>query len=116
MILIQHNEKGIQEIVSSMLAGAGYKFCAVTSLEEMWDALGSGDSYELLLCKVRESLESGMLERVVKRFPNIPVVVWGAQPEELFLEAVSKGAAGYLRAAFEREQLLAVVRRELSAK
>jgi DNA-binding NtrC family response regulator len=114
MILIQHDIETIQEIVGKMLASAGYKCRSVTSLAETWDALSSDDTIELLLCKVAESLESGMLERVVENFPNVPVIVWGGRPESVFLEAVSKGAAGCLPVPFEKEELLAVVRRGLA--
>jgi DNA-binding NtrC family response regulator len=111
-ILVQHNEETIREIVSSMLGGA--RNCRVaTSPTEAWGILSAGEAVALLLCKVVESLEEGLIERVVERFPDVPVIVWGNRPIPMFLEAVRKGAYDYLPLPFEREQLLVIVRRAL---
>jgi len=60
-----------------------------------------------------ESLENGLIESVAKRFPRIPVVVWGCRPLPPFFEAMSKGAYDYIQVPFMREQLLDVVHRGL---
>jgi DNA-binding NtrC family response regulator len=92
---------------------AGYKCRGAASPAEAWDILSSGEAVGLLLCKVVESLEDRLIERVVKRFPDIPVVVWGAQPIPTFMEALRKGAYDYLDLPFERDQLLVIIRRAL---
>jgi DNA-binding NtrC family response regulator len=113
MILIQHEDETVREFASFMLTSAGYECRWATSPTEAWDILRSEEAVELLLCKVMESLEDGLIERVVERFPDIPVVVWGARPIPMFLEAIRKGAYDYLPLPFEREQLLVIVRRAL---
>lgn len=113
MILVQHNEETIREIVSSMLNGAKYECRGAASPAEAWDILSSGEAVELLFCKVMESLEEKLIERVIKRFPDIPVIVWGIRPIPLFMEAIGKGAYDYLPLPFERDQLLLAVRRAL---
>jgi two-component system nitrogen regulation response regulator GlnG len=113
MILIQHELETMRELGSAMLTSSGYECREAISPKEVWDILNSGKAFELLICKVMESLEDGLIERVVERFPDIPVVVWGCRPLPPFLEAMSKGAYDYLPVPFEREQLLAVVHRGL---
>lgn len=113
MILIQYELETLREVATAMLTQAGYECRATTSPTEAWDILNSGEAIELLLCKVMESLESGLIESVSERFPNTPVVVWGCRPLPPFLEAMGKGAYDYLQVPFIREQLLAVVRRGL---
>jgi CheY-like chemotaxis protein len=75
MILIQHEDETVREFASFMLTSAGYECRWATSPTEAWDILRSEEAVELLLCKVMESLEDGLIERVVERFPDIPVVV-----------------------------------------
>ena len=115
-ILVQHQEETIREIAFCMLTPAGYKCRGAASPAEAWDILRSGEAVGLLLCKVVESLEEGLIERVVERFPDIPVVVWGARPIPTFLEALGKGAYDYLSLPFECEQLLVIVRRALECR
>jgi DNA-binding NtrC family response regulator len=112
-ILVQHNDETMREIVSSMLTGARHECRGAASPAEAWDILCSGAAVDLLLCKVMESLEEELIERVVERFPDIPAIVWGNRPIPMFLEAVRKGAYDYLLLPFEREQLLVIVRRAL---
>jgi two-component system, NtrC family, C4-dicarboxylate transport response regulator DctD len=113
MILIQHELETLRELATAILTPAGYKCRAAISPTEAWGILNSGEAVELLLCKVMESLEDGLIERAVEKFPDIPVVVWGCRPLPPFLEAMSKGAYDYLQVPFMREQLLAAVRRGL---
>jgi DNA-binding NtrC family response regulator len=68
----------------------------------------------LLLCGVMESSEDGLVERMTKQFPDIPVLVLsGCEEFSIFSPALRLGAYDYLVKPFEREQLLAVVRRAL---
>ena len=115
-ILVQHQEESIREITSSLLTSAGYECRGATSPAEAWDILSSGEAVGLLLCKVVESLENKLIERVVERFPDIPVVVWGARPIPTFMLALRMGAYDYLSLPFERDQLLVIVRRALECR
>ncbi len=56
----------------------------------------------------------GLLERATKRYPDIPVVIVTAIHDiSVVLETIRNGAFDYLKKPFEREQLLATVRRAL---
>jgi len=96
-----------------MLAADDYKCQQAASPKEALDILNSGEESHLLLCNLSESLETGLIERVTERFPDIPVVMTGAQPISLFLRALRMGAYDYLAVPFERELLLVVVRRAI---
>ncbi len=115
-ILVQHQEEGIREVGSVVLNGAGYECREAASPAEAWDILCSGAAVDLLFCKVMESLEEGLIERVIKRFPDITVIVWGAwrAPIPMFLEALRNGAYDYLQVPFERDELLVIIRRSES--
>ena len=56
----------------------------------------------------------GLLERTEHQYPDMPVVmVTGVHDVSVALSAIRNGAFDYLMKPFEREQLVAVVRRAL---
>ena len=112
-ILVQHNEEPVREISASMLTSAGYECRQAASLGEALEILRSDDEFALLLCKVVESVEEELFERMAERVPDIPAVVWGCRPVPVFLDALRQGAYDYIMVPFEREQLLNVARRTM---
>ena len=115
-ILVVDDEDAIREIVSSMLASAGYACKQAASGVEALDLLNSGEQFELLLSDLMMAdLDGlGLLERVKERFPDMPVVMVTAVHDiSVALGALRNGAYDYLLKPFEREQLLATVRRAL---
>ena len=99
-----------------MLTPAGY---------QCWEAIGGLNALALLEARekfdlivtdlVNDGLGGiGLLERANERFPDIPVVLMTTVRRIGYaLEAVRNGAYDYLLKPFEREQLLAFVRRAL---
>jgi putative nucleotidyltransferase with HDIG domain len=88
----------------------------VTSGPEAIAALQSSDKYALLLSDLAmEGMDGfGLLERVRRLHPQIPIVMVTAVHDiSVALEAIRKGAYDYLLKPFEREQLIATVRRAL---
>src|SRR2546423_1335095 len=78
--------------------------------------LESGEGFELMLSDVmRTNLDGiGLLEKTKERFPDMPVVMVTAVHDiSVALAALRNGAYDYLLKPFEREQLLATVRRAL---
>jgi DNA-binding NtrC family response regulator len=112
-ILMQHNEEPIREICASLLTSEGYEIRQATSPEEALEILRSDDEFALLLCKVVESVEEKLFERLAETGPDIPAVVWGCRPVPVFLNALREGAHDYIAVPFEREELLNVVRRAI---
>src|SRR5882724_1777836 len=115
-ILVVDDEETIREIVSSMLTHAHYKCRQAASGLEAIALLDSGEEFELMLSDLMMAdLDGiGLLERTKERFTDMPVVMVTAVHDiSVALAAIRNGAYDYLLKPFEREQLLATVRRAL---
>src|ERR1022692_882808 len=115
-ILVVDDEEPIREIVASMLGTAGYACKQAASGMEALAVLTSGEEFELMLSDLMMAdLDGiGLLERTKERFPDLPVVMVTAVHDiSVALAAIRNGAYDYLLKPFEREQLLATVRRAL---
>ncbi len=115
-ILVVDDEETIREIVTSMLTSANYKCRQARSGVEALSLLDSGEEFELMLSDLMmaELDGIGLLERTKEKFPDMPVVMVTAVHDiSVALGAIRNGAYDYLLKPFEREQLLATVRRAL---
>jgi len=115
-ILVVDDEEAIREIVCSMLTAANYKCGQASSGVNALALLESGEQFELMLSDLMmaELDGIGLLERTKERFPDMPVVMVTAVHDiSVALQAIRNGAYDYLLKPFEREQLLATVRRAL---
>lgn len=115
-ILVVDDEEPIREIVCSMLQNAGYQCRQAASGLDALAALDTGEQFELMLSDLMmpELDGIGLLERVKEKFPDMPVVMVTAVHDiSVALAAIRNGAYDYLLKPFEREQLLAMVRRAL---
>ncbi len=115
-ILIVDDEEAIREIVASMLTMAGYDCKQAGSGLEALAILDSGEEFELMLSDLMmaELDGIGLLEKTKERYPDMPVVMVTAVHDiSVALAAIRNGAYDYLLKPFEREQLLATVRRAL---
>jgi putative nucleotidyltransferase with HDIG domain len=115
-ILVVDDEESIREIVASMLNGANYQCRQAPSGKEALARLDSGEEFDLMLTDLMmpEMDGSGLLERTKERYPDMPVVMVTAVHDiKVALDAIRDGAYDYLTKPFEREQLLATVRRAL---
>jgi putative nucleotidyltransferase with HDIG domain len=115
-ILVVDDEEAIREIVSSMLTAANYKCTQASSGHKALAVLDSGEEFELMLSDLMMAdLDGiGLLERTKEKYPDMPVVMVTAVHDiSVALKAIRDGAYDYLLKPFEREQLLATVRRAL---
>src|SRR5690349_10932158 len=115
-ILVVDDEEAIREVVTSMLGSAGYKCQQASSGKEALAILDSGEEFELILSDLMmaELDGIGLLERTKEKYPDLPVVMVTAVHDiSVALAALRNGAYDYLLKPFEREQLLATVRRAL---
>jgi cyclic di-GMP phosphodiesterase len=116
-ILVVDDEEPIREIVCSMLmAGGKYDCQQAGSGEEALALLESGEQYSLMLSDLMMTGMDGLalLERAKEKTPEMPVVMVTAVHDiSVALAAIRNGAYDYLLKPFEREQLLATVRRAM---
>ncbi|HXZ33332.1 MAG TPA: HD domain-containing phosphohydrolase [Terriglobales bacterium] len=115
-ILVVDDEEAIREIVCSMLTAANYKCAQASSGQKALALLDSGDEFELMLSDLMMADLDGiaLLERTKEKYPDVPVVMVTAVHDiSVALKALREGAYDYLLKPFEREQLLATVRRAL---
>ena len=115
-ILVVDDEETIREIVCSMLTSCNYQCRQAASGLEALALLESGEEFELMLSDLMMAgLDgNGLLEKAKEKFPDIPVVMVTAVHDiSVALAAIRNGAYDYLLKPFEREQLLATVRRAL---
>lgn len=115
-ILVVDDEETIREIVSSMLSGANFQSRQAASGAEALSILESGGEFDLVLSDLMMAEMDGiaLLEKSKERFPDVPVVMVTAVHDlSVALQALRNGAYDYLLKPFERDQLLATVRRAL---
>ncbi|MGD0507139.1 MAG: HD domain-containing phosphohydrolase [Terriglobales bacterium] len=115
-ILVVDDEETIREIVSQMLGGAHFHTRQAASGVEALSILESGDEFDLVLSDLMMAEMDGiaLLERAKERYPDMPIVMVTAVHDiQVALQALRNGAYDYLLKPFEREQLLATVRRAL---
>ena len=115
-ILVVDDEEPIREIISSMLSAAGYKTRQACSGMEALAILNATGEFELMLSDLMMAEMDGiaLLERSKEKFPDMPVIMVTAVHDiSVALAAIRNGAYDYLLKPFEREQLLAMVRRAL---
>src|SRR6266567_1100839 len=115
-ILVVDDEEPIREIISSMLNAAGYKTRQAASGMEALAVLNSTGEFELMLSDLMMAELDGiaLLERSKEKYPDMPVIMVTAVHDiSVALAAIRNGAYDYLLKPFEREQLLAMVRRAL---
>lgn len=118
-ILVVDDEESIREIVCSMLAAAGYQCKQAGSGVEALAILTTGQEFSLMLSDLmmRDLDGIGLLEQTKIKFPEMPVIMVTAVHDiSVALAAIRNGAYDYLLKPFEREQLLAAVRRALETR
>ena len=118
-ILVVDDEETIREIVSSMLNTAHFQTSQASSGIEALALLNSGEEFDLVLSDLMMAEMDGnaLLERTKERFPSLPVVMVTAVHDiSVALQALRNGAYDYILKPFEREQLLATVRRALETR
>ena len=118
-ILVVDDEDSIREIVASMLTAAGYLCRKAASGMEALSILGTGEDFSLVLSDLmmRDLDGIGLLEQTKAKYPEMPVImVTAVHDVSVALGAIRNGAYDYLLKPFEREQLLASVRRAIETR
>lgn len=111
-ILLQDDDEVIREIIPFMLTSAGHKCLTAETPRETLATLNSED-IDVVICGVLEWLEGDEFGRMLKDFPDIPVIVCSGMPRKSALPALKAGAYDFLQKPFERDALISVVDRAL---
>lgn len=99
-----------------MLVTADFECRGAASGVEALHILESGEQFDLLLADLMMSDMDGiaLMERSKEQYPDMPVIfVTAVHDVQVALQALRNGAHDCLLKPFEREQLLATVRRAL---
>ncbi len=113
-ILVVDDEDLIREIICSILTQAGFKCKPIRSGTDALTELKSEAGYSVVVSDVVMEGMDGLtlLSKIKAAHPDIPVVMVTAIHDiSVALAAIRNGAYDYLLKPFEREQLLASVRR-----
>jgi len=111
-ILVVDDDK----VIAAMLLAADYECREAESGLEALSVLESGQEFDLMLTDLMMPDFDGiaLLERTTVKYPLMPVVIVTAVYDiSVALTTIRNGAQDYLLKPFEREQLLAAVRRAL---
>jgi putative nucleotidyltransferase with HDIG domain len=118
-ILVVDDEEPVRNSVMIALESSGYAVGQAASVSEAISLLQSDKKWSLVLTDLVMPGKNGiaLLDHVHLKFPLVPVVlVTGIQDISVALEAIRRGAYDYLPKPYQREQLLAVVKRALEKR
>lgn len=115
-ILVVEQEEPLRKIFVSILTAAGYECREATGALNGLSYLEAGQEFGLIVTDlVNDGLGGiGLLERTKHGFPDVRVVMMTTMQRMGYaFEAMRNGAYDYIFKPFERDQLMAVVRRAL---
>jgi putative nucleotidyltransferase with HDIG domain len=118
-ILVVDDETVVREVMCSILTQAGYECRPVSSARDALAVLRSSENISIVLSDlVMEGVDGlTLLAQMKEAYPEIPVVMVTAVHDiSVALAAIRNGAYDYLLKPFEKEQLLAMVRRALETR
>ena len=114
-ILVVDDEAAIQQLLASFLAKRGYE---VTLAATEGEARSQAHSADLVILDVALGDTDGLelLTLLKQDHPALPVIILTAMgfDDGLILEALDRGASGYLSKTLPQEQLLTEVKRILA--
>src|SRR5580698_6205980 len=118
-ILVVDDETPVREVMCSILFQAGFECRPVASAHDALAVLRSNENISIVLSDlIMEGVDGlTLLSKMKEVNPDIPVVMVTAVHDiSVALAAIRNGAYDYLLKPFEREQLLAMVRRALETR
>ncbi|MCB9521777.1 MAG: sigma-54-dependent Fis family transcriptional regulator [Myxococcales bacterium] len=116
-VLVVDDETNMRKVLRALLRRAGLEVHTAADGLEALDVLGAGPDFSMVLTDLRMPVLDGMglLERVQKRWPDLPVVLLTAHGTvDTAVEAMKRGAFDFVTKPFDQDELLAVVRKALA--
>ena len=115
-VLVVDDDPAVGKVLAALLAQAGIACHHVLDASRALEALAER-AIDVVVTDLRMPGTSGveLLEEIVERWPEIPVVLLTAHGSvEIAVEAMKKGAADFLLKPFDREEILFTVRKQLT--
>jgi two-component system, NtrC family, response regulator AtoC len=115
-ILVVDDDPAVGKVLAALLGQAGIACHHVLDASRALEALAER-AIDVVVTDLRMPGISGveLLEEIVERWPEIPVVLLTAHGSvEVAVEAMKKGAADFLLKPFDREEILFTVRKQLT--
>jgi len=115
-VLVVDDDPAVGKVLAALLAQAGIACHHVLDATRALEALAER-AIDVVVTDLRMPGTSGveLLEEIVERWPEIPVVLLTAHGSvEVAVEAMKKGAADFLLKPFDREEILFTVRKQLT--
>src|SRR5438270_338863 len=115
-ILVVDDELPIRELVAAMLRAAKYEVTTAANGLNALQVLASSEPFNLMMSDLMMPVMDGnqLLQQTAKRFPDMPVLMVTAVHDiGVALNSIRSGAYDYLLKPFEREQLIATVKRSV---
>jgi putative nucleotidyltransferase with HDIG domain len=115
-ILIVDDETYIRNVMSAILTRAGYEIADAESVRQAIDIVAAAPPFDLVLSDIMMAGADGLslLDHLHQQDPSqLVVMVTAVHDIAVAMAAIRRGAYDYLLKPFERDQLLAVVRRAL---
>lgn len=115
-ILVVEDDEATRELIVSMLASAGYDRLEAGSARDALALLESGEPVDLILSNLMMPGLNGdeLLKLVKAKYPDIPFILeTGVSDVSVRITAMQDGAYDFLLKPFDRDQLVAIVRRAL---
>jgi two-component system, NtrC family, response regulator AtoC len=116
-VLVVDDDPAVGKVLSAQLAQAGIGCLHVANAEAALAVL-SQRPVDIVITDLRMPVTNGieLLDEIVKRWPEIPVVLLTAHGTVgTAVEAMKKGAADFLLKPFDREEILFTVRKQIAA-
>jgi two-component system response regulator AtoC len=122
-VLIADDEASLRKVLAAALKREGCDVVTVKSGEEALEVLeastapDTGEPFSLVISDVRMPGIDGMtlLSRIKKRFKDLPVVMLTAHGTvDLAVQALKQGAFDFVTKPYERDELVAVVKKALA--
>jgi two-component system, NtrC family, response regulator AtoC len=115
-VLVVDDDPAVGKVLAALLGQAGIACHHVLDASRALEALAER-AIDVVVTDLRMPGSSGveLLEEIVERWPEIPVVLLTAHGSvEVAVEAMKKGAADFLLKPFDREEILFTVRKQLT--
>ena len=116
-VLVVDDDPAVGMVLNAQLSQAGIGCLHVANAEAALALLGERP-VDIVITDLRMPGQSGieLLDEIVRRWPEIPVVLLTAHGTVgTAVEAMKKGAADFLPKPFDREEILFTVRKQIAA-